>query len=90
MSSAPYRAASGATGSTHAYFGHDEWRRHAPGLKTLEDALISPSNLKIDRANQLNVILVVGVNGSGKTTNRCYSMMWQKCSIPMLKKRANF
>ncbi len=28
-----------ATGSTHAYFGHDDWAGHAPGLKTLEDAL---------------------------------------------------
>ena len=28
-----------ATGATHAYFGHDEWRRLAPGLKTIEDAL---------------------------------------------------
>lgn len=28
-----------ASGATHAYFGHDEWRRTAPGLKTLEDAL---------------------------------------------------
>jgi NADH dehydrogenase len=28
-----------ATGATHAYFGHDEWRPTAPGLKTLEDAL---------------------------------------------------
>ncbi len=28
-----------ATGSTHAYFGHDEWSPHAPGLKTLDDAL---------------------------------------------------
>ena len=28
-----------ATGATHAYFGHDEWRGVAPGLKTLEDAL---------------------------------------------------
>lgn len=28
-----------ATGATHAYFGHDEWRTVAPGLKTLEDAL---------------------------------------------------
>jgi NADH dehydrogenase len=28
-----------ATGATHAYFGHDEWRRTAPGLKTLDDAL---------------------------------------------------
>jgi NADH dehydrogenase len=28
-----------AAGATHAYFGHDEWRQAAPGLKTLEDAL---------------------------------------------------
>lgn len=28
-----------ATGATHAYFGRDEWARHAPGLKTVEDAL---------------------------------------------------
>ena len=28
-----------ATGATHAYFGHDEWAKHAPGLKTLDDAL---------------------------------------------------
>jgi NADH:ubiquinone reductase (H+-translocating) len=27
-----------ATGSTHAYFGHDEWERFAPGLKRIEDA----------------------------------------------------
>jgi len=28
-----------AAGSRHAYFGHDEWEPHAPGLKTLDDAL---------------------------------------------------
>ena len=28
-----------ATGVTHSYFGHDEWAVHAPGLKTLEEAL---------------------------------------------------
>ena len=27
-----------ATGSTHSYFGRDEWAADAPGLKTLEDA----------------------------------------------------
>ena len=27
-----------ATGATHAYFGHDDWARWAPGLKTLDDA----------------------------------------------------
>ena len=28
-----------ASGATHAYFGHDEWAKDAPGLKTLDDAL---------------------------------------------------
>jgi NADH dehydrogenase len=27
-----------ATGATHSYFGHDEWARHAPGLKQIVDA----------------------------------------------------
>jgi NADH dehydrogenase len=27
-----------ATGSTHSYFGHEEWAKLAPGLKTIEDA----------------------------------------------------
>jgi NADH:ubiquinone reductase (H+-translocating) len=29
-----------ATGATHSYFGHDEWEPYAPGLKSLEDALV--------------------------------------------------
>ena len=28
-----------ATGATHSYFGHDDWEKHAPGLKRIEDAL---------------------------------------------------
>jgi NADH:ubiquinone reductase (H+-translocating) len=28
-----------ATGATHSYFGNDHWARHAPGLKTIDDAL---------------------------------------------------
>jgi NADH:ubiquinone reductase (H+-translocating) len=28
-----------ASGATHAYFGKPEWAAHAPGLKTLDDAL---------------------------------------------------
>ena len=27
-----------AAGATHAYFGHDDWRTHAPGLKSVDDA----------------------------------------------------
>ncbi|MGB3872230.1 MAG: NAD(P)/FAD-dependent oxidoreductase [Stenotrophomonas sp.] len=29
-----------ASGATHAYFGNDQWAPHAPGLKTLDDALM--------------------------------------------------
>jgi NADH dehydrogenase len=28
-----------ATGARHSYFGHDEWAEHAPGLKSIGDAL---------------------------------------------------
>src|SRR6202008_3355237 len=28
-----------ATGARHSYFGHPEWERLAPGLKSLEDAI---------------------------------------------------
>ena len=34
----PYDFLIVATGSTHSYFGKDEWSRIAPGLKTIEDA----------------------------------------------------
>lgn len=34
----PYDTLVLATGARHTYFGHDEWERFAPGLKTLEDA----------------------------------------------------
>jgi NADH dehydrogenase len=28
-----------ATGSQYNYFGHDEWKDHAPGLKSIDDAI---------------------------------------------------
>jgi NADH dehydrogenase len=34
----PYDTLILATGARHTYFGHDEWEKFAPGLKTLEDA----------------------------------------------------
>jgi NADH dehydrogenase len=34
----PYDHLIVATGSTHSYFGHEEWAPFAPGLKTLDDA----------------------------------------------------
>jgi NADH dehydrogenase len=35
----PYDYLVVATGASHAYFGHEEWEKFAPGLKTVEDAL---------------------------------------------------
>lgn len=34
----PYDTLIVAAGSHHHYFGHPEWEKHAPGLKTVEDA----------------------------------------------------
>ncbi|MET0328675.1 MAG: NAD(P)/FAD-dependent oxidoreductase [Luteimonas sp.] len=36
----PYDTLVLAAGATHAYFGNDHWAAHAPGLKTLDDALL--------------------------------------------------
>jgi NADH dehydrogenase len=36
----PYDALVVATGSETSYFGHDAWESRAPGLKTVEDALL--------------------------------------------------
>lgn len=35
----PYDYLIVATGATHSYFGHDDWSKHAPGLKDASDAL---------------------------------------------------
>lgn len=35
----PYDYLLVAAGATHSYFGQDQWESHAPGLKTVEDAL---------------------------------------------------
>jgi len=47
----PYDHLIVAAGATHSYFGHDDWRPHAPGLKTLEDAL--DIRVKVLRAFEL-------------------------------------
>jgi NADH dehydrogenase len=41
----PYDTLIIATGSTDFYFGHDEWGRSAPGLKTIEEATQIRSNI---------------------------------------------
>jgi NADH:ubiquinone reductase (H+-translocating) len=61
-----------ATGTSHTYFGHDEWAPHAPGLKTLEDALairrrilvaFEEAERQTDRERQQRLLTFVLVGG---------------------------
>jgi NADH dehydrogenase len=61
-----------ATGAAHAYFGHDEWAAHAPGLKTLDDALeirrqvllaFEAAERETDEANRRRLLTFVIVGG---------------------------
>ncbi len=61
-----------ATGMTHNYFGHDEWEKHAPGLKTLHEALDIRSRVlrayeaaerETDRDHQKELLTFVVIGG---------------------------
>jgi NADH dehydrogenase len=64
-----------ATGSTHSYFGHDEWAELAPGLKTLGDAfeirrriLLAFEHAEREALNELRMPwLTFAVIGAGAT-----------------------
>ena len=72
----PYDTLVLATGATHAYFGHDEWARYAPGLKTLGDALAIRQHLltlfeqaerepDFAKRQLLQTIVVIGAGATG-------------------------
>lgn len=61
-----------ASGSTHSYFGHDEWAAFAPGLKRVEDAetirqrillAFEHAELVADPAEQMRLLAFVIVGG---------------------------
>jgi NADH dehydrogenase len=64
-----------ASGATHAYFGHDEWARFAPGLKNLDDAFVIRRRIleAFERAESTNdsaerdACLTFAVVGGGPT-----------------------
>ena len=64
-----------ATGATHAYFGHDEWADHAPGLKSLDDALDIRRRIlsaferaeASDDAEERKALLTFAIVGGGPT-----------------------
>ncbi len=63
-------------GSSHSYFGHEEWEKYAPGLKTLEDATEIRRRVltafeqaervaNVDERNRLLTFVVVGGGPTG-------------------------
>src|SRR6185295_2076892 len=64
-----------AAGATHAYFGHDDWARIAPGLKSLEDAtelrrriLLAFESAEYEASEEARrAVLTFGIVGAGPT-----------------------
>ena len=64
-----------AAGATHAYFGHDEWARIAPGLKSIEDAtelrrriLLAFESAEYEGSDEARrAALTFGIVGAGPT-----------------------
>ena len=65
-----------ATGARHSYFGHDQWARHAPGLKSIEDALdirrrvllaleLAETEADVRRRSHLLTFVVIGGGPTG-------------------------
>jgi NADH dehydrogenase len=71
----PYDRLILATGARHSYFGRDEWARHAPGIKSIEDATAVRRRvlLALERAETesdrkaRNALLTFVVIGGGPT-----------------------
>ncbi len=72
----PYDYLVVALGGVTGYFGHDEWAQHAPGIKTLDDALLVRRRLLLafeqaeiepdpERVRELLTIVVVGGGPTG-------------------------
>jgi NADH dehydrogenase len=71
----PYDYLVVATGSTHSYFGHDDWQPFAPGLKSIDDATLirrrilqafEAAEMEPDRARRDRLLRFVIV-GAGPT-----------------------
>ena len=65
-----------ATGARHSYFGNEEWSAHAPGLKSIEDALAirrkillalerAETEMNPDRRKALLTFVVIGGGPTG-------------------------
>jgi NADH:ubiquinone reductase (H+-translocating) len=51
-----------AAGATHAYFGHPEWEKTAPGLKSIEDAIEIRRRVLVAFENEEREALIKGLH----------------------------
>jgi NADH dehydrogenase len=71
----PYDVLVVATGAGHAYFGHEDWEKFAPGLKLVEDALDIRNHMldaferaeRVEDAGERQRMLSFAIIGGGPT-----------------------
>ncbi len=98
----PYDELIVATGSVPSYFGHDDWARSAPGLKTLDDAIHLRRRIlmaferaagagKADRARLLTFVLIgagpTGVEMAGAIAELAQDLLTHDYDLPGAKAR---
>lgn len=82
-----------APGSKHSYFGHPEWEKYAPGLKTMNDALYIREKmlLSLEKAEKINYpgetekYLTFVVVGGGPTGVEMAGSIAEIVKISMMK-----
>jgi NADH dehydrogenase len=89
----PYDYLIVASGSHHAYFGHDEWEPVAPGLKTIEDATeirrrfllaFERAEKSLDAAERESLLtfVIVGAGPTGTELSGAIPMIARKALHP--------
>ena len=89
----PYDILVLATGAQHAYFGHEEWSAHAPGLKRVDDATYLRRRILVafEKAeNELNetkrrallTFVVVGGGPTGVEMAGAIAEQGARCRLP--------
>ncbi len=86
-----------AAGVTNRYFGHDEWEAHAPGLKSLEEALdirrrvlLAYENAEQEQAESRTADLTFVVIGGGATGVELAGALTEIARKTMTKNFRNF
>lgn len=82
-----------APGGRHSYFGNEKWEQHAPGLKTLDDALLIREKIllsfeKAEKSNdpeEIKSLLTFVVVGGGPTGVEMAGAIAEVANLTMVK-----